>query len=410
MSQVGIEKINIYGSSLFMAQAELAEARGKDSKVYTQDYLIKYRSLNPLYEDIVTMAVNAAAPMLTPEDKEQIGLLIFATETSLDFSKPASIWVHQALGLPPNIKNYEIKFACFSGVAALDCALDWVEAGTHRGKKALILAADFSREHFHQTEEFIGGGGAAAILVSDTPKVIAYERLKSGVWTNNEYDFFRPTARLELINNELSLFSYLGALEGAYRHYLDNAGSVIDFDEYFNYLIYHMPFPGMAFQAHRTLLNLDKKRGREEILTSFAEKVRPSLRYAFQVGSTYSTSNFIGLCGLINEKSDQLQDGDRIGFFSYGSGAIGQFYSGLLLPEAVDTLAAQNLDREFSSRRRISFEEYEMIEKMREETVEVANFTPPLDLPSGWYDTYYRGQHRLILKQVSGYQRDYGWS
>lgn len=410
MTDVGIEKINIYGSSLFMSQADLAVARGKDSKVYTQDYLIEYRSLNPLYEDIVTMAVNAAAPMLTPDDKEQIGLLIFATETSLDFSKPASVWVHQALGLPPNVKNFEIKFACFGGVAALDCALDWLQAGNHQGKKALILAADFSREHFNQPEEFIGGGGAAAILVSDTPKVIAYERQKTGVWTSNEYDFFRPNARLELINNELSLFAYLQALEGAYRHYVDNTGLVIDFDDYFNYLIYHMPFPGMAFQAHRTLLKLDKKRGREEILASFEAKVRPSLRYAFKVGSTYSASNFIGLCGLINEKKDQLQAGDRIGFFSYGSGAIGQFYSGLLLPGAIETLAALPLDREFSSRRRISCKDYEMIEELRQQAVEVEDFTPPLDIPSDWYDTYYRGQHRLILKRVSGYQREYEWS
>src|SRR5512143_1049116 len=46
-------------------------------------------------------------------------------------------------GLPSNIRNFEVKHACYSGTAALGCALDWVRSGAARGKKALILAADF---------------------------------------------------------------------------------------------------------------------------------------------------------------------------------------------------------------------------------------------------------------------------
>ncbi len=88
MGKVGIEKINIYGASLCLAQKDLAIARGKDPDVVLKDYLIDTRSLNVPFEDTVTMGANAALPMLTEEDKEQIGMLIVGTEGSVDFGKP----------------------------------------------------------------------------------------------------------------------------------------------------------------------------------------------------------------------------------------------------------------------------------------------------------------------------------
>jgi 3-hydroxy-3-methylglutaryl CoA synthase len=410
MKPVGIEKLNIYGCSLCLVLSELAAARGKDPNVLERDYLIRVRSLNPLYEDVVTMAANAAAPLLSTEDREQIGLLIFATESGMDFSKPVSTNVHEALGLPPNVRNFELKHACYGGVAALECALNWIGSGAHRGKKALILAADFSRKHLNQQTEFILGGAAAALLVSDTPRVIAYEPMKTGFWTSNVYDFFRPNAVDELIDNELSLFSYLEALDGAYQHYVANTGTTLDLADHFQYLVYHMPFPGMAFQAHRSLCNRERPRQRTELLASFNEKVRPSLRYAAQVGSTYSASNFVGLCGLIDDDRDRLRPGDRIGFFAYGSGAIGQFYSGLIMPEAVETIEAMTINEAFQERRRVTPDEYETLERLREEAAVAAEFSPPLDFPKGWYDEHYRGKRRLVLKRVSGFRREYQWS
>ena len=59
MRRIGIEKINIYGSSLILDQKKLAEARGMDPQKVVADFLIDTRSLNPLYEDTVTMGVNA---------------------------------------------------------------------------------------------------------------------------------------------------------------------------------------------------------------------------------------------------------------------------------------------------------------------------------------------------------------
>ncbi len=409
MKKIGIEKINLYGCSLFMPQAELARARGKDPEQVVNDYLINTRSLNPPYEDTVTMGANAARNLLTEEEKNQIGLLIVGTEGSVDFGKPISTNIHRALGLPPNVRNFETKHACYSGVAGLDTAISWIASGLNRGKKALLIATDFSRQHFHKDHEFVLGGVAAAVLISEEPKIIEYEIERNGYWTTDIYDTFRPTARQEAGNNEVSLYSYMDALEGAYKHYQESVGPDLNFDNDFAYNMYHMPFPGMAFQAHRVLCNLARPRKKSEIRESFNQKVLPSLRYASRVGSTYGASNFIGLCGLL-KSIEQAGPEERIGFFAYGSGAIGEFYSARICPGAKQRIEDLKIDEALDQRREVSFEEYELIEKIRENAVEQPEFEPDLTLLDDWYARHYAGQKYLVLKSVRDYYREYIWS
>ena len=409
MKRVGVEKINLYGCSLFLDQRQLAEARGLDPEKVVSDYLISTRSLNPLYEDTVTMAVNAARPMLTSEDIDEIGLLIVGTEGSLDYGKPISTNIHGALGLPSNVRNYEVKHACYCGVAALDTAINWVASDLNRGKKALVISTDFSRMHLHTKEEFVMGGSGAAVLIGDNPKIIEYEAKKHGTWTTNVYDTFRPSARHEVGNNEVSLYSYLDALEGSYIDYLDANPDEVDFDNYFTYNIYHTPFAGMAFQAHRTLCNLVRRRNKTEIQEGFKQKVWPSLRFSRRVGSTYGASNFAGLSSLALSSSP-LKPGDRIGFFAYGSGAIGEFYSATLCEEARETVKRMNIDEQLDSRRETSVEDYEKIEKLRENYIDNPTFQPDISFPEGWYKTHYEGKGLLVLQEVKDFVRTYRWS
>jgi len=409
MKKVGIEKINIYGSSLCLSQTLLAEARDRDPERVLNDFHIETRSLNPPYEDTVTMGANAAKAMLTEEDIAQIGMIIVGTEGSVDFGKPISTNIHEALGLPANVRSYETKHACYSGVAALDAAVNWIAADLNRGKKALVIAADFSRKHFNKDHEFVLGGSAAAILVSDTPKVIEFELEKKGSWSTNVYDTFRPSAHAEMGNNEVSLYSYQDAVEGAYQNYLDNLGEEIDFDKYFTNNIYHMPFPGMAFLGHRVVCKMSGMRKKSEITAHFNDKVLPSLRYAKRVGSTYGASNFVGLCGVI-KSNDQLKAGDRIGFFSYGSGCMGEFYSGIVLPEARAWIDSMNIDKALDARKEVTVAEYEAIENQRESYIENPDFIPDFSIADNWYEKHYAGKGLLVLKEVKDYYRTYEWS
>ena len=409
MIKIGIEKINLYGCSLTLDIAELAKARDKDPKLIVNDYLIDTRSLNPLWEDSVTMGVNAAIAMLTEEDKKSIGMLIVGTESSVDYGKPISTNILEALGLSNNVRNYEVKHACYCGVAALDTAANWIASGTNHGKKALVISSDFSRKHIGKDHEFVLGGIGAAVLVSDTPKILELEMQKKGTWSTNIYDTFRPTAEAEMGNNETSLFSYVDALEGAYENYVENVGEEVIFDTYFKYNIYHTPFPGMTFQAHRVCSNLHAKHKKSEIKVTFDKKVLPCLKFARKVGSTYGASNFVGLCSLLMSGAE-VNPGDRIGFYAYGSGAIGEFYSGIILPGAREAIAAMNIEEQFSHRKPVTVAEYEQIENTRATYIDNPDFTPDFSILNGWFDEHYKGKKLFVLKKVENYYRTYGWA
>ena len=409
MKSIGIEKINLYGSSLCLKQSDLAIARGKDPQRVVDDYMIDTRSLNPPYEDTITMAINAAAPMLTDEDKARIGLLIVGTEGSVDFGKPISTNIHGLLSLPHAVRNFETKHACYSGVAALDVAVNWIASGLNRGKKALVIATDFSRRHFGKDWEFVLGGASAAMIISDTPKIIEFETSLKGSWTTDIYDTYRPTARHESGNNEVSLYSYSDALEGAYRDFTDCVEGPVDFDAMFDYNIYHMPFPAMAFQAHRILCNCARPRAKSEVRESFNAKVLPSLRFARRVGSMYGASNFFGLCGLIESVSD-LKPGARVGMFAYGSGAMGEFYSGRICDGAREIIDAMRFDESLDRRKKVSVAEYEMVETLREDLIEKENYISDLTVLDNWYEEFYKGRRMLVLSEVNEYRRIYQWS
>ena len=122
---VGIEDINLYGSRLSVSAKELAAFRNLSEKGL-KDVGFTKKTIVPLFEDPVTLAVNAAKPLLDAIDKNTIGLLIVATESGLDYGKPISSYVHRYLDLNTHCRNFEIKHACYGGTAALQMALNWL--------------------------------------------------------------------------------------------------------------------------------------------------------------------------------------------------------------------------------------------------------------------------------------------
>ncbi len=96
--RVGIEKLRVYPASCSLDIGDLCRARGMDAERTLHDLMVEQRAVNPPWEDAVTLGVNAAQPMLTPEDRRSIGLLLVGTESSVDQEKPVSSWVHHFLG------------------------------------------------------------------------------------------------------------------------------------------------------------------------------------------------------------------------------------------------------------------------------------------------------------------------
>ncbi|HEY0791889.1 MAG TPA: hypothetical protein VGD78_12570, partial [Chthoniobacterales bacterium] len=145
--QVGIEAINFYGGRTYLDVRSLFEARGLDLRRF-DNLMIRRKSVALPCEDPVSCGVNAAKPLvdqLSQSEKNQIELLVTATESGLDFGKSLSTYLHDYLGLSRNCRLFEVKHACYGGTAALQAAINLIASGASPGAKALVIATDLAK-------------------------------------------------------------------------------------------------------------------------------------------------------------------------------------------------------------------------------------------------------------------------
>ncbi|PID38104.1 MAG: hypothetical protein CSB49_07330 [Proteobacteria bacterium] len=405
---VGIEKIWAYSGQTALDMRDLARARGEEPNHPTDFLLMDKRTVNPCWEDPTTMAVNAARPMLSEEDLASIELLLVGTESGPDQAKPLSTFVQHFLGVNDNCRNFEIKHACYGATGALMMAAHWVASGAAGDAKALVIATDQSRTNFGERYEYLMGAAAVAMLVSDQPKVCELELETCSYWTKEVGDTFRPTSRAEAGNTDSSLYCYLEALDGTYAHFC-RRNPEIDYLDYFKRHIYHVPFGGMSFRAHRALMKSQERRYKKaEIEASFKEKVEPGLRYTRQYAGLYGNSTFIGLLGHID--SGGVDAGDRLSLYAYGSGSQAEMYSARLGEHARDWVAQTKMQERLDARFPITVEQYEALETERTSSIDQATFSPKRDAVPGLWEQNYEGKGLLVLDGLDGYFRNYRWS
>jgi len=407
--RVGIEKLRVYPGSLVLAMSDLCAARGHDIANIRDTMMVDERSLNVPWEDPVTMAVNAANPMLSKDDRARIGLVIVASESGVDQEKPISTWVQRYVDLPSRVRNFEVKHACYGATAAIQLAASWIASGAAQGQAALVINTDESRKHLNAPWEFVLGAGATALLISDNPAVLEIELGESGIYTYEVSDLTRPTSRVETGNSETSLLSYLEALDGALDDFLARRPEAANLDAYFKRQIYHLPFGGMGYLAHKAVLRRLGISGKGDAWDSFIRKTQPSLHFVRRMGGTYGSSIFIALMGLI-ATDDKLHPGDRIGFFSYGSGCCAEFWSGQIGASARTAAEPAELRRLLDARRRLSVDEYEAVEVARDAAIDQCTRGIDQNILGDWYDVHYKGKGLLIFSGVQEYYRQYAWS
>ena len=109
---IGIDKIGFATSQYVLKLQDLAEARGIDPEKLSKGLLLEELSIAPLTEDIVTLAASASDSILTEQERQEIDMVIVATESGIDQSKAAAVFVHGLLGIQPFARSFEIKEAC----------------------------------------------------------------------------------------------------------------------------------------------------------------------------------------------------------------------------------------------------------------------------------------------------------
>jgi hydroxymethylglutaryl-CoA synthase len=407
--RVGLEKIGAHPCAATLDIATLCEARGLDPANFRGRLLCEQRSVMSPFEDVVTLAVNAARPMLTDDDRRAIRLLIVATESAPDQEKPVSSWVHHYLDLDPRCRNFEVKHACYGATGAMQLAAGWLLSGLEPGAKALIVNADHALLHLEGAQEPVLGAGAVALLVSAAPRIVEFDLGWNGVYAHEVADIFRPAPGLETGDADESLLSYLDAVEATYDAYVAKVGGPVDFERFFAANVYHVPFGGLAQRAHLRLARRELGLTKAEAEAHWARKSSASLTYNRRTGGVYGAATFYALAGLI-EHSPALQAGDRVGIYSYGSGSCAEFYSVRLCEGAREAVAAARIPALLDERRALTMAEYEACERAIHAAICARDHETPLDLVPGLYDSHYRGRGRLVFRGTRNHFRSYEWS
>jgi len=315
--QAGIESISFYTSPYYIDLKTIAEQRGEDPNKYYVGIGQERMSVSGPDEDIVTLAANAAAQALQGVDVDAVDTLLFATESGIDQSKAAGLYVQQLLNLPKNMRVIELKQACYSGAGGMSMALPYVL--THPDRKVLLVASDIARYGLGSVGEPTQGAGAAAMVLSTNAKVAAIDP-RSGLFSRDIMDFWRPNYRdAALVDGKYSIKMYTLALKEAWAHYAAVSGdSFVDFSRF----AYHLPFVKMGEKAHQSLVRANGG----DVQSDWRRQISNAAIYQRALGNSYTASVFIALASTM-ENTDEDLGGKRIGLFSYGSGCVGEFFS-----------------------------------------------------------------------------------
>ena len=347
---VGIEAISFYSPKYFIELKAIAESRGRDPNVYLKGLGQVRMAVPAPGEDIVTMAANAASNLLRDIDHETISTLIFATESGIDQSKAGGIYVHNLLGLPEHCRVFEIKQACYGATAGLQMGIPMIKQQPEQ--KILLVAADIARYGLGSPGEPTQGGGAVAMIISANPKLVIFDT-DSGYYTEDVMDFWRPNYRDEaLVDGRKSIRIYIKALLETWQQYQKKTNRLLQ--EFYRFC-YHLPFTAMAETAHHRLLkSMNITLSQEEIRT----QIYDSLAYNKVMGNSYSASLYICLSSLLDCSNGNLET-KRIAFFSYGSGCMAEFFSGIVCTNYHQYLHTRLHDHMLRDRQALTCEEYE---------------------------------------------------
>jgi len=363
MPKIGIESLGFASAKNFIAIEDLAIRRGVDPEKYIQGLGQKEMAIITPCEDTVTMAAHAGLRALENADinPESIDLLIVGTETGIDHSKPAASYVHELLKLSPQCRVIETKHACYGATAGLQFAIDRALAGRSNGKKSLIIASDIARYGIGTAGEPTQGAGAAAIIVSDNPRLINIETEAEGLYSKQVMDFWRPLYNKEaVVDGHFSVQCYLDAIEGSYTNWqqsLTKSGNPLIPSQDIAACLYHVPFGKMAKKAHEKYLSLTGINDRDLINKDYNLRVTPYLELCSRVGNVYTGSLYFSLYNLMVD-AGELLSGKPISMFSYGSGCMAEYFQATI---AKNALKLPDYRPILDERTRVDASEYERL-------------------------------------------------
>ena len=347
--KIGIDKIGFAMPKYFLDIADLAKARNINANKYVKGLLQLEMSIAPITQDIVTLGATAASEFLTDEDKKNIDMIIIGTESGIDQSKSASIFIHNLLGLSPFTRAIEVKEACYGGTAAIAIAKNHVASNPE--SSVLVITSDLAKYGIGATGESTQGAGSCAMLIKKDPSILILN--DDNVYqTRDIMDFWRPNySDFPHVDGHFSTKQYLDCLETTWNEYSKKFNKSLDD---FEAICFHLPFPKIGLKGLNTIV---PKQENENLKDKLNENFHTSIIYNQKVGNIYTGSLYLNLLSLL-ENSKSLSSGDNILMYSYGSGAVCEIFSVTLVDGFEKRLRSDRM-ADFDTRVKLSIEEYE---------------------------------------------------
>lgn len=374
MNKVGIDSIHFYTPKVYLDLEDLALARNTAVDKFKIGIGQEKMSLIEPFEDIITMAAEAAYDVVKGRE-QQIGLVLFATESGVDFSKAAGIYLHQLLGLSSSCRVLEVKQACYAATGALMLAKDYVLL--HPNQLALVIASDVAWYGFNTPGEVTQGAGAIAMMVSVNPRLATIQEGKMIV--DNVSDFYRPAYHeVPIVDGKLSIRSYKELLHQ------------IRFQEPLTYVCFHMPFAVMSDKAS------------ESLIQPLAPTVLQATKhFNKEVGNIYNGSLYLSLLSLLSSVPQSLAH-EKIGMFSYGSGATAEAFTITLEPTYQQQFNREKIFTIIQQRRRVTISEYQqLMETYASKEKSLDYLAPLLSSPPRFYLKEIKQGHRIYQRTES---------
>ena len=348
LTTAGIDKLAIYTARYKFSLDALAVERNIDPNKYSQGLGQYEMSVPPPGEDIVTLATNAAQQALQGVDLNSIEMLLFATESGIDYSKSAGTYVHELLNLSPHCRIVELKQACYAGTMALQLALPFVRENPD--KKVLIIASDIARYGLNSIGESSQGCAAVAMVIAANPRLLVVEPA-FGVVTENIMDFWRPNYLSEaLVEGKYSSKMYLTMLEASWKAYQRSSQRQLSDHDYF---CFHTPVPRLVEKAYQHLLKINNATATTETLAG----LEAALSYNRTIGNSYTATLYVSLASLLENHSADFSN-KRIGFYSYGSGCVAEYFSGIIQPNYQEVLQQEFHQQMLNARQALTYAQY----------------------------------------------------
>lgn len=348
--KVGIDQIGYFTPNKYVDMVDLAHARNQDPNKFLIGIGQSKMSVADATQDAVSMGINATLRYLNKINKSKVGLLIFGTESSVDQSKSGSLFVKSALKLDPSVRAFEVKEACFGLTAGLMIAQDFVRL--HPDQAAIVIGSDIARYGLKTAGEVTQGAGSVSLLISSNPRILELNEGHSA-YSEDINDFWRPNnSKLAKVDGKYSTQVYLDFFKHTFNDYKEQKNlETRDFAA----IVYHLPFTKMGLKANRIAIEDEDEETNARLMDSFTAAKELNAN----VGNIYTGSLYLSLLSLL--ENGDLKAGDLTGLFSYGSGAMAEFYSANVVEGYEKQIDKAGDEALLAKRKKLSVDEYERI-------------------------------------------------